>query len=457
VSQRVYSRRQSLYTGVNFNIVSQINPYHQFKGGIEARFYTVRWFRIDLPWRANPFLDNYDKDYNIHGTISQGKPYKPTTGAFYIQDKMEFQGMVVNAGLRFDMLKAGADEFKDQLDVTKGLQKTPIDYKVSPRLGIAFPVSDNTLFHFNYGHFFQPPQLQYLYEGVADAINYINTGNAIIGDPGLRSEKTIAYETGLTRTFSPTLRFDVTLFSKDITNLVDTRLRTGLNRYVVYTNADYARVRGVEFALEKRKERFISGKISYTLSEAKGTGSYQREGYYDYITSATGLNIVFPKTEFYLDFDQRHTISADIDIRAREKEGVQPFRNAGLNILFTVGSGFPYTPRTPVAFNLQGLGKALGEVNSARQPWTYRLDLKADKAFRMGMFNSTFYLEVINLTDNENVRAVYESSGKPNTDGVIELLGVTSEPYVSRYRSAVKDPDNYDVPRMVRAGLTLGF
>ncbi|MCJ7458950.1 MAG: TonB-dependent receptor [candidate division Zixibacteria bacterium] len=457
VSQRVYSKRQSLYTGVNFNIVSQVNPYHQVKGGFEARFYTVRWFRIDLPWRANPFLDNYDKDYNIHGTISHGKPYKPVTGAFYIQDKMEFQGMVVNAGLRFDMLKAGAERFIDQLDVNKGTENTPLDYKVSPRLGIAFPVSENTLFHFTYGHFFQPPQLQYLYEGVADAINYINTGNAIIGDPGLGSEKTIAYEAGLTRTFSPTLRFDVTLFSKNMTNLVDTRLRTGLNRYVIYTNSDYARVRGVEFALEKRKERFISGKISYTLSEAKGTGSYQREGYYDYITSATGLNIVFPKTEFYLDFDQRHTISADIDIRAGEKEGVQPFRNAGLNILFTVGSGFPYTPRTPVAFNLQGLGKALGEVNSARQPWTYRLDLKADKAFRMGMFNSTFYLEVINLTDNENVRAVYESSGKPNTDGVIELLGVTSEPYVSRYRSAVKDPDNYDVPRMVRAGLVLGF
>ncbi|HVP36938.1 MAG TPA: TonB-dependent receptor [Terriglobales bacterium] len=457
VSQRVYSKRQSSYYGINFDLVSQVNSYNQIKGGFETRFYTVRWFRIDLPWRANPFLDNYDKDYDIHGTISHGSPYKPTTAAVYLQDKLEFQGMVVNAGLRFDMLRAGADEFKDQLDVAEGTQKTPLDYKISPRLGIAFPVSDNTLFHFNYGHFFQPPELQYLYEGVADAINYINTGNAIIGDPGLRSEKTIAFEAGLTRSFSSTLRFDITFFSKDITNLVDTRLRTGLNRYVIYTNSDYARVRGLELALEKRKEHFISGKISYTLSEAKGTGSYEREGYYDYVTSSTGPDIVFPKTEFYLDFDQRHTISADVDIRAGEKEGVQPFRNAGLNILFTLGSGFPYTPRTPVAFNLQGLGKALGDVNSARQPWTYRIDLKADKTFNMGALNSTFYLEVINLLNTENVRTVYESSGKANTDGVIELLGITTEPYVSRYRDAVKDPDNYDVPRMVRAGLVLGF
>ena len=457
VSQRVYSKRKSSYYGVNFDIVSQLNQFHQVKSGFEARYYTVRWFRIDLPWRANPFLDNYDKDYDIHGTVSHGKPYKPMTGAFYLQDKMEFEGMVVNAGLRFDMLKAKADQFKDQMDVNAGVEETPIDYKVSPRLGISFPVSENTLFHFNYGHFFQPPQLQYLYEGVADAINYIGTGNAIIGDPGLKAEKTVAYEVGVTKTFSPTLRFDVTAFTKNITDLVDTRLRTGLQRYVIYTNSDYARVRGVEFALEKRRENYVSGKISYTISEAKGLGSYQREGYYDYITSFTGIEVVFPKTEYYLDFDQRHTFNANIDIRAGGKEGGQIFRNAGINFLFCLGSGFPYTPRTPVAFNLQGLGKATGEINSARQPWTYRLDLKADKAFKLGAFNTTLYLEVINVTDKENVSIVYESSGKPDTDGLIELLGKTNEPFVSRYQSAVNDPRNYDVPRMVRLGLVLGF
>jgi outer membrane receptor protein involved in Fe transport len=365
--------------------------------------------------------------------------------------------MVVNAGLRFDMLKAGADRFIDQLDVNRGYENTPIDYKFSPRLGISFPVTENTSFHFNYGHFFQPPQLRFLYEGVSDAVDYINTGNAIIGDPGLRAEKTIAYEVGITKALSPTLRFDITAYTKNITDLVDTRLRTGLQRYVIYTNSDFARIRGVELALEKRRENYVSGKVSYTLSEAKGTGSYQREGYYDYITSATGLEIVFPKTEYYLDFDQRHTLTANIDIRVGEKEGIQPFTNAGINILFTLGSGFPYTPRTPVAFNLQGLGKAIGEINSARQPWVYRLDLKLDKTFKLGLFNSTLYLEVINLTDKENVITVYESSGKADDDGFAEYLGTASDVFVSRYKSAVKDPDNYDVPRMVRLGLILGF
>jgi outer membrane receptor protein involved in Fe transport len=467
VSQRVYSKRKSTYWGVNFDIVSQVNPYHQIKSGFEGRFYTARWFRIDLPWRSNPFLDNYDEDYYIiyhdtqtdtyDTTISHGTPYKPVTGAFYVQDKMEFKGMVVNAGLRFDMLKAGADKFIDQLDVNRGYENTPIDYKFSPRLGIAFPVTENTSFHFNYGHFFQPPQLRFLYEGVSDAIDYINTGNAIIGDPGLRAEKTIAYEVGITKALSPTLRFDITAYTKNITDLVDTRLRTGLQRYVIYTNSDFARIRGVELALEKRRENYVSGKVSYTLSEAKGTGSYQREGYYDYITSATGLEIVFPKTEYYLDFDQRHTLSANIDIRAGEKEGIQPFTNAGINILFTLGSGFPYTPRTPIAFNLQGLGKAIGEINSARQPWVYSLDLKLDKTFKLGVFNSTLYLEVINLTDKENVITVYESSGKANDDGFVESLGTAGDVFVSRYKSAVNDPDNYDVPRMVRLGLILGF
>jgi outer membrane receptor protein involved in Fe transport len=467
VSPRIYERRKSLYFGGNFDLVSQINKYHQIKTGFEGRFYTVRWFHIDLPWRANPFLDNYDKDYpivyhNIQAgtydtTISHGTPYKPITGAVYVQDKMEFEGMVVNVGLRFDMLDAGAERFIDHLDVEKGMEKTPIDYKISPRLGISFPVTENTLFHFNYGHFFQPPQLQYLYEGVADAINYINTGNAIVGDPGLKAEKTIAYEAGITKQFSPTLRFDITAYSKNTTDLLDTRLVPGLTRYVIYTNADYGRVRGLEFTLEKRRENFVAAKISYTLSEAKGLGSYQREGYYDYITSSSELTIVFPKVESYLDFDQRHTFSANLDIRAKENEGIQPFRNAGINFLFTLGSGLPYTPRTPVAFNLQNLGKALAEINSARQPWTYRLDLKADKSFKLGMFNTTLYLEVINLLNKKNVRIVYESSGKPETDNFVDFLPNPSNIYVSRYMSAVKDPANYDAPRMVRAGLVLGF
>ncbi|MDH4222441.1 MAG: TonB-dependent receptor, partial [candidate division Zixibacteria bacterium] len=467
VSQRVYSKRQSNYLGFSSNIVSQLHPSHQIKSGFEYRRYTARWFRIDLPWRSNPFLDNYDKDYMIiyrdtqtglaDTTISQGEPYKPVTFAFYLQDKMEFQDMVVNVGLRYDLLKAGADKFINQLDVNRGYEETPLDEKWSPRLGISFPVTENTLFHFNYGHFFQPPQLRYLYEGVSDAINYINTGNARIGDPGLRAQKTIAYEIGVTKSFSPTLRFDVTAFTKDITDLVDTRLRTGLQRYVIYTNSDYARIRGVEFSLEKRRENYVAGKFSYTLSEAKGTGSYENEGYYDYVTSSAALEIVFPKTEYYLDFDQRHTFSANIDIRAGEKEGVQPFTNAGINLLLSVGSGFPYTPRTPIAFNLQGLGRALADVNSARQPWTYQLDLKADKSFKLGMFNTTLYLEVINLTDKENIITVYESSGKADDDRFTEYLANPSDIFVSRYKSAVKDPDFYSVPRMVRLGLTLGF
>ena len=56
-----------------------------------------------------------------------------------------------------------------------------------------------------------------------------------------------------------------------------------------------------------------------------------------------------PKTTSPLAFDQRHKISASIDYRFVDKDGPrflggQPLSNAGINVLFTAGSGFPYTP-----------------------------------------------------------------------------------------------------------------
>ncbi|NCQ16725.1 MAG: hypothetical protein GW805_00210, partial [Ignavibacteria bacterium] len=38
-----------------------------------------------------------------------------------------------------------------------------VKYQLSPRLGIAFPITDKGVIHFSYGHFFQLPSYELLY------------------------------------------------------------------------------------------------------------------------------------------------------------------------------------------------------------------------------------------------------------------------------------------------------
>ena len=128
---------------------------------------------------SNLYIDEYD--------------VSPWNLAAYVQDKMEFQGMIVNLGLRMDYYNHGKDiyypaDFKDPVDITKlygdpGYIKNPTKAQpflyISPRLGISHPITENSVLHFSYGHFFQRPEYRFWFENmgyVAEVISVINSG-----------------------------------------------------------------------------------------------------------------------------------------------------------------------------------------------------------------------------------------------------------------------------------------
>ena len=84
----------------------------------------------------------------------------------------------MNGGLRFDYINVDTPALKsdrlplgDPDDVTNipdSLEAADLTHnrtyaRVSPRLGIAFPLDDRTLLRFNFGQFYQQPNLQDLY------------------------------------------------------------------------------------------------------------------------------------------------------------------------------------------------------------------------------------------------------------------------------------------------------
>jgi outer membrane receptor protein involved in Fe transport len=228
-----WNRQRTQYWGIDLDFTTQQGKYNTIKAGFEYKYHTLRSMRIFNPTEiAKLGASNYelmgpgatfqgygydvevvrdpvtndlievnvnetDKgDYfsdvvrengttgkPIDGMYSQA-PYHPILMSAYAQDKIEFNDLVLNLGLRYDYINPNAWQFKDidaeydesgnyisgtgmfggneQFDEEDTEPSKAYDY-FSPRFGVSFPVTDRTIFHAQYGVFYQAPPLTNLY------------------------------------------------------------------------------------------------------------------------------------------------------------------------------------------------------------------------------------------------------------------------------------------------------
>ncbi len=443
-----YHYRRTRYTSLGFDLVSQVDKHNQIKLGGEYRANQLKWDDKQF-FNTRPYGEKYEVD--------------PDYAAFYLQDKLELKEIIVNAGIRLDYLDADIDYWNDP--VTKELKvHTKSKSQISPRLGISHPISDRTVIHFSYGYYFQVPAYQYMFTNLqAD----LTTGYPIVGNPDMEAEKSVAYELGINHAITDDLTMKLTTYYKDLNNLASTRevIYAG-GSYTQFVNADYGTVKGLDVMFAKRPGHGnFSGTINYSYMIAKGNASSAYEGYYDYFTQETGTP-VWPVREYPLSFDQRHTLSIDLDYRVpRDWKGslwgISVPGAWGLNVLAKYGSGMPYT-------KTDDQGNRLGALNEGRMPSTYQVDLKLNKDFYLFAqkdLHLSFFTEVVNLFDRRNVLQVYSNTGKPNDDGYhYELTAdpdgdgpLTAEDVNRYYRLLANDPGNYDSPRTLRWGVEFVF
>jgi len=380
---------QEIHTIGKFDLVSQINMNHQIKTGVEVTYY-------DLYKKSVQRLElyTYDPNFPMYITYDTEYRYFPIRGAAYIQDKIDYEGMIANIGLRWDFFNPRAERpalenriYGDQSEwIINNDKKVKASAKsqFSPRLGLALPISPRNEVHINYGYFFQMPMFDYLYTN-----SNLNTaeGFAPLGDPDLKPARTISYEVSYKQMISDDMLLDITFFNKDVTNLVDNN--TFLNErkdaltgsgYTRYVNMEKVGVYGAEIFVKRRVGKFLSGKINYTYMVAKGTGS-ERSQKFEWLT----IDERVPIDVYYLSWDQRHTFVADID-----------FRNPnswGLNLLFRWNSPLPYT---------EFRGDAT-VPNNARMKQRTTLDIRFNKDFSIFGFKSSFFLESLNTLNHKNV------------------------------------------------------
>jgi outer membrane receptor protein involved in Fe transport len=513
-----YLQRRSEYIGIQGAVSSQVNAYHQVKAGGDFQYHTLRLYNHYFPVQLGgdtPNLVDYDgygynqgvtyKDVMIRDITDGDTTYRstrvvdkvllsesnsgrdgakhPKVWSLYVQDKFEREGVVINGGLRYDHLNVDTPALRSDLrpldpDTTGSstldatdLVKNKTYSRLSPRLGVAFPVTAMTVLRFNYGQFYQQPNLQDLYVSYRFLQHKIANGGYFVGfgNPNLRPERTTAYEVGVAHQIGDNARLDATAYFKDVKDLVESATIPSFpNQFSSYRNRDFATIKGVDIGFKMRPINHISTDISYSLSYAQGTGS---------VSNSQG-NIAWtaaqpPKMTSPLDFDQRHKLAVSLGYSLGKGEGplvggFRMFENLGVNLLYNVASGTPYTPTK--VFNEVSLAAVStepeGPINSRYGPWTSNLDVKATKGFKAAGLTFEAYAWVLNLLDTRNAVNVYGSSGSAASTGWLNTAD--GQTYVQTAADAGRDgqllydlaqnnPNLYTNPRLVRFGLRTNF
>jgi outer membrane receptor protein involved in Fe transport len=492
-----YDYNETSYTGLKTDFVNQMGN-HEIKTGFDYRNNTIKYYRLAQPMEIAQ--EYHDKDqatitdqwiYEIYrnayaenlGFTVDGKDDKngiqhqeagnPVVLGAYVQDKIELEDLIVNLGVRYDYFNPNTEAAEDWTDIytTEGkidralskFKKVDAYTYINPRIGFSFPVSDKTKIHAQYGKFTQHPILNRLYLSDTRLASNLTQGNMTVSpNPSLKPEQTTQYEVGLAQQIGGYAALGITGFYKEIrdytmmANLKDSKVNGALFNWAQYVNGDYGVVKGMSLNLNMRRVNGLMANASYTLSFAEGTGSDPASNWNIAWTGDT-----YPTMINSLDYDQRHTGSVMLDYRFGDDGGL--FANSGANLLFQFGSGTAYTPSlTESAVFGRGWYAPIAAVNSAYKPWTSTLDVRLDRGISLGGYDATVYVLVLNALDADNVDEVYPGSGDAGNDGYLNTLEgktwVTGNPdAIDFYNARQQDPRNWDSPRQVRVGLTIGL
>ncbi len=468
-----------------------------------------KYLGIDLPKDIPSWVEFYhpNRSYYLE---------KPKELSAFIQDKIEYGDMIVNVGLRFDYFDpnswipvnkhepyifnprnprldslamfgkydellninwgdtshyvvnienqdttwytyADYGDFADQPDLKnqKGwFRKTKVKKQFSPRLGIAYPISDKGVIHFSYGYFFQIPQFELLYTNPGYKIPETSGKFGIYGNPDLEPQRTLSYELGLQQELTRDIKLEVTGYFRDVRDWVSTGIPVDLGggaSYFTYVNKDYSNVRGIIVTIDKRFGDYYSWNLDYTFQVAEGSNSDPGE---EWGAISSGVNKEPTRYIIPLNWDQTHTLNASLFV----SDGVY-----GGNLLMQFGSGYPYTPDPSYA---QVSGQNISTVlqnNSRRKQPTLNFDLKLFRNLEFpGGRTGRVFLNIYNLFDRRNEVNIWADTGRANKtigeNQALALEAIHPEPLrpntVSDY---FNHPEWYTPPRNIQFGMELSW
>ncbi|NHZ84718.1 MAG: TonB-dependent receptor plug domain-containing protein [Planctomycetia bacterium] len=441
-----YFTRSGIVKTLKGDFTSQITRYQLIKTGFDIKQHNLTLYDVELK-------KNSETNWEVQippSNSADNQQYKrsPLEMAAYIQTKWEYDSFILNLGLRYDYFNSNGEIIEDLTRPrTSPLKPAKPIHQLSPRIGIAYPITDKGVLHVSYGHFFQIPEFEFLYtnpsrtvnpeEGLASVFNYP------FGNADLQPQKTVGYEIGLQQQVGETIALDITAYYKDIRNLLGTEINAiaigeehSSIQYGRYVNRDYGQVKGLTLMLERKLFQGIGASIDYTYQVARGNASDPRDILLDLQSDPP---VESEKQLVPLDWDQTHSLNGQINF--------QTPTGLTFTLVGKIGSGMPYTPTTAKITSIF--------ENSDQKPFKMTFDLYTSKDFKIGSTFISLYLKIYNIFDRLNEKDVYGDSGRAtytkdlNEPGEVQGLN-TKEEYFNR-------PDWYGPPRRILFGISSKF
>ncbi len=453
------------------DLTSQLDQTHLVKVGVEVRKHKMTYEDYNLipiqsqqafdPRSSDPFIITQIPPISADISVQRGTyDHRPLEASAYIQDKMEFKDFILNIGLRFDYFQPDGVVLADEtdpniydpiksanransLDVrrTYWYKKATAKTQLSPRIGASFPITDRGVVHFSYGHFFQIPRFERLYENPDFRLAKGNGNVGLVGNADLKPEQTINGEIGVQQQLSDDIAVDLTAYLRDIRNLTTTGTDeiqvSSAVKYSKYQNKDFGTIKGIILTLTKRFAGGFSATLDYTYQVARGSGSDPTQARNALLGGAQPDVQLLP-----LNWDQRQTLNITATYTGT---------HWGASAIASYGSGTPYTPRAT-----QDISTLL--TNSQLKPSTNNVDIRTYYEIPIEWLRLVAFVRVFNVFDVKNETGVFDDSGQADyTINYTNAINSNTKQLVNTIAEWFRRPDYYSEPRRVEFGVNLEF
>jgi len=422
---------------------------HEVEVGFDHQAQSVQYVTIQDPWVEDPNnLGGSHDVWTVH----------PWVGNLFVRDRLDYEGFTGNIGIRADYWFLGreaenaiADPTNPNLtpetrgkfyQETRSLFGRRYKVKFSPRVIVAHPITQNSSFFFNYGQFTQNPSYRYVYSRLT---SISSESFPLLGNPNLNPQVSVNYELGGKHMFLPTAAANLTFFVKDTYDYPTATLFSGGEAAAgkvpkpvfVYLNGHFARSRGFEIEVEKRRSNYWAGKITYTFQQTKGKSSDPNE---QKVVQAGGGNAADTRlSETFVYWNRPHKLAVSFDVRFDKQAPWAWLQHTGLNVYVSGSSGRAYTPQNP-------LTDQAGEPNSKNGPFQITTDVRLNRSVHLYSRRLDISLVGVNIFNNYLINRIDPVTGRGRVwgegsyDPVLYPLTKGNE-YLKT--SAVDDPSNY--------------